>query len=85
MAHAHHVMAIALILSPVPNDNHKYSQCSSVGVHTVETGCYSGALRHGSAISHISAISAHEYHLHLICISLACLHVTAPQMFCIER
>ena len=42
---------------------------------------YSGALRHGSAISCISAVSAHEYHLHLICIPLVCLHMTAPHMF----
>ena len=30
----------------------------------------SGTLRHGSTISHIAAVSAHEYHLHLIYIML---------------
>ena len=46
---------------------------------------YSGTLRHGSTISRISAVSTHEYHLHLICISLTSVHVLALHMFCIER
>ena len=46
---------------------------------------YSGTLRHGSTISRIAAVSGHEYHLHLICISLTSVHVLALHMFCIER
>ena len=33
-----------------------------------------GTLRHGSTISCTSAVSAHEYHLHLICILLTNMH-----------
>ena len=47
-------------------------------------GVCSGTLRHGSTISRISAVSAHEYHLHLICISLTSVHVLVLHMFCIE-
>ena len=32
----------------------------------------------------ISAVSAREYHFHLVCISIACVHVIAPNMFCIK-
>jgi hypothetical protein len=46
---------------------------------------YSGTLRHGSTILRKSAVSAHEHHLHLICISLTRVHVLALHMFCIER
>ena len=46
---------------------------------------YSGTLRHGSTFGCISAVSAHEYHLHLTCILLTSVHVLALHMFCIER
>ena len=46
---------------------------------------HSGILRHGSTISRIAAVAGHEYHLHLICISLTSVHVLALHMFCIER
>ena len=44
-----------------------------------------GALRHGSTISRTSAVSTHEYHLHIISILLTRMHVIVLHMFCIER
>ena len=46
---------------------------------------YLGALRHGSAILHILAISAHEYHLNLICILLAYVHMITPYMLVLSN
>ena len=44
---------------------------------------YSGRLRHGSTSSRTAAVSAREYHLHLICISLTHVHVISYHTFCI--
>jgi hypothetical protein len=46
-----------------------------IGASEKRTPLYSGTLRHGSTISRVSAVSAHEYHLHLICISSTHVHV----------
>ena len=47
------------------------------------TDCrYLGVLGHGNAISYISAVFAHEYHLYLIYKSLVLVHVTMDHKFC---
>ena len=48
-----------------------------------EPGTDSGTLRHGSTFSRSAAVSAREYHLHIICILLTGMHVIYSHMFCI--
>ena len=48
---------------------HKHP-CIFCPIYVSSTTIYSGRLRYGSTILRTAAVSVHEYHLHLICISV---------------